>query len=191
MRPIPISIFARYPEPGRAKTRLIPALGAAGAAGVYTKMLKGTLAQVRAAGLPFELRITGGEAAAFRALLGDDIALTDQGEGDLGARLSRVPAPALLIGSDCPGLTAPLLRTAATALAEHDVVIGPATDGGYYLMGLRQPMPFLFEDMVWSTPTVFAETCQRLARRAIEPALLPELSDVDMPEDLAHWPELQ
>ncbi|MFA6218748.1 MAG: TIGR04282 family arsenosugar biosynthesis glycosyltransferase [Erythrobacter sp.] len=186
-----ISIFARYPEPGKAKTRLIPALGADGAARVYTRLLEGTVAQARAAGLPFELRVTGERSEAFREWLGDDFAVVDQGGGDLGARMARVPAPALLIGSDCPGLTAPILRAAAAQLAERRVVIGPASDGGYYLIGLREPMPFLFEDMEWSTPQVFGETLGRLTAHGIAPAILPELSDVDLPEDLLPWPQLR
>lgn len=186
-----ISIFARYPEPGRAKTRLIPALGAEGAARVYAQLLEHTVAQARASELPFELRSTGGQSDAFHAWLGDDLAITDQGEGDLGARMARVPAPALIIGSDCPGLSAPILKAAAVALAERPVVIGPASDGGYYLIGLAEPMPFLFDDIEWSTPQVFAETLARLAARGIGPAILPELSDVDLPEDLEQWPELQ
>jgi rSAM/selenodomain-associated transferase 1 len=186
-----ISIFARYPEPGMAKTRLIPALGAEGAARVYARLLEGTVAQARTAGIPFELRVTGGREQDFRDWLGEDLAVVDQGDGDLGARMARVPAPALLIGSDCPGLTATLLRAAAGVLTESPVVIGPATDGGYYLIGFSQPMPFLFEDMEWSTPQVFTETLTRLAARGIGPAILPELSDIDLPEDLMAWPELQ
>jgi rSAM/selenodomain-associated transferase 1 len=186
-----ISIFARYPEPGMAKTRLIPALGAEGAARVYARLLEGTVAQARTAGIPFELRVTGGREQAFHEWLGEDVAVVDQGDGDLGARMARGPAPALLIGSDCPGLTAPLLRAAADVLAESPVVIGPATDGGYYLIGFSQPMPFLFEDMEWSTPQVLTETLIRLTARGIGPAILPELSDIDLPEDLMAWPELQ
>lgn len=186
-----ISIFARWPEPGKAKTRLIPALGAERAATVYALLLQHTIAEARASGLDFELRVTGGEADAFRERFGGDLAVVAQGEGDLGARMARVETPALIIGSDCPGLTVPVLRAAAGAFADRPVVLGPASDGGYYLIGLSEPMPFLFEDMEWSTPTVFAETVARLAERRIGPAVLPELSDVDLPEDLAAWPEFQ
>ncbi len=71
------------------------------------------------------------------------------------------------------------------------MVLGPASDGGYYLLGLREPMPFLFEDMTWSTAQVLPETLSRLAARGIGPAILPELSDIDTPEDLAMWPQFQ
>ena len=91
--------------------------------------------------------------------------------------MARVDAPALVIGSDCPGVTAPLLRAAADALNDRRVVLGPANDGGYYLIGFREPVPFLFEDMEWSTPRVFPETLARLVARGWGPAVLPELTD--------------
>lgn len=185
-----LTIFARYPEPGKAKTRLIPALGEEGAARVYARMLDATLDSARQSGMPFELCITGGTAEAFAELCGTGIAIVEQGEGDLGERLARVQAPAIVIGSDAPGLTPDLLRQACALLDECEVVIGPATDGGYYLIGFSRPIPFAFEGIPWSTPAVLAETLERLGAQGIEPALLPVLTDVDTPEDLAHWPEL-
>ena len=186
-----LSIFARLPVPGKVKTRLIPALGADGAAKLYARLLAQTVAVARESGLDFELRVTGGEIAAFHELFGADLRVVDQGEGDLGAKMGRVGAPALLIGSDCPGVTAPLLQAAAGALEDRRVVLGPANDGGYYLIGFSEPVPFLFDDMEWSTPGVLGETLARLAARGIGPAILPELADIDTPEDLAQWPELQ
>jgi rSAM/selenodomain-associated transferase 1 len=184
-----ISIFARLPVPGQAKTRLIPAVGEEGAARVYARLLNHTVAQVRASGVPFELRVTGGEVDAFGQLFGDGTTVVEQGDGDLGARMARVSAPAIIIGSDCPAVTPELFRVAARELSEREVVIGPASDGGYYLIGLARPMPFLFADMEWSTETVFAETLARLAARGIGPAILPELDDIDTAEDLARWPD--
>ncbi len=184
-----ISIFARWPEPGVAKTRLIPAFGSDGAAAIYRKLLAHTVEVARASGVQFELRITGAEPAAFRAAFGDDLIVTEQGNGDLTDRLDRVPAPAILIGSDCPGLTPALLRTAADWLGSRPMVIGPATDGGYYLLGYRRPAPFAFTDMPWSTDAVFAETLRRFAAQGVELAVLPALSDIDTVEDLAQWPE--
>ncbi|QZD88817.1 TIGR04282 family arsenosugar biosynthesis glycosyltransferase [Qipengyuania aurantiaca] len=186
-----LSIFARLPVPGKVKTRLIPALGEEGAARVYARLLAQTVEVARASGLAFELRVTGGEEAAFRQLFGEDIAVAEQGEGDLGARMARVPSPALIIGSDCPGITPALLQAAAEALDDRRVVIGPATDGGYYLIGYREPVPFVFADMEWSTPRVFTETLARLAAEGYGPAILPELADIDTGEDLASWPEFQ
>ena len=186
-----LSIFARLPVPGKVKTRLIPALGEEGAARLYARLLALTVDVARESGLDFELRVTGGEIGAFQGLFGEDVPVVDQGDGDLGARMARVEAPALIIGSDCPGITAPLLRAAAGALEDRRVVLGPANDGGYYLIGYREPVPFLFEDMEWSTPKVLPETLARLAARGHGPAILPELADIDTAEDLAQWPEFE
>lgn len=184
-----ISIFARWPEPGKAKTRLIPAFGAEGAAAIYTKLLAHTVNVARASGVPFELRVTGAEPTHFLAAFGEDLHIKDQGDGDLTARLGRVPAPAIVIGSDCPGLTPAILRAARDALETAAAVIGPASDGGYYLLGYREEAEFAFQDMEWSTPRVFEETLRRFAAKGIQPAMLPELGDVDTSEDLADWPE--
>ena len=185
-----IAIFARWPEPGKAKTRLIPALGAEGAANLYRTLLELTVREARSSGLRFHLRVIGGEPQAFRDWLGSDCDVRDQGDGDLGEKLTRVPTPGMMIGSDCPGLTAALLQEAAKALDTHEAVIGPADDGGYWLLGLRAPCPDLFTDMEWSTPQVFPETMRRLAAKGITPHLLPELTDIDTGDDLAAWPEL-
>ena len=186
-----LSIFARLPVPGEVKTRLIPVLGEEGAAQLYARLLAQTVEVARQSGLDFELRVTGGEVAAFQSLFGADVQVVDQGGGDLGAKMGRVKAPALLIGSDCPGVTAPLLQAAAGALEDRRVVLGPANDGGYYLIGFSEPVPYLFGDMVWSTPSVLAETLRRLVERGMGPAVLPELADIDTPEDLAQWPEFE
>lgn len=186
-----LSIFARLPVPGKVKTRLIPALGEEGAARLYARLLAQTVEVAKESGLNFELRVTGGEIMAFHELLGDDTVVVDQGEGDLGEKMARVKAPALLIGSDCPGVAAPLLQAAAGALDDRRVVLGPANDGGYYLIGFSEPVPFLFEDMEWSTPRVLPETLARLATHGIGPAILPELADIDTAEDLAQWPEFE
>ena len=189
MAEIRISIFARWPEPGKAKTRLIPGFGAEGAAAIYTKLLAHTVEVVRASGIPFELRVTGAEPEVFRAGLGEDLAVVDQGDGDLTAKLSRVPPPAMVIGSDCPGLTAQHLWAAHDTLATEQMVIGPASDGGYYLLGYNEDARFAFEDMAWSTPQVFEETLRRFIARGIRPAVLPELADIDSAADLEDWPE--
>lgn len=185
-----LSIFARYPEPGKAKTRLIPALGAEGAALVYRRLLERTVAAARGSGMNFEMRVTGGSVAQFHQWLGDDLNVIDQGAGDLGDKLTRAPAPGMVIGSDAPGLTAAALRAAAKTLENSAAIIGPASDGGYYLLGFREPAPFAFSDMEWSTTNVFSDTMQRFRRHGIVPSVLPELSDVDTVEDLADWPEL-
>ena len=184
-----IVIFARWPEAGKVKTRLAGVFGNDGAASIYRRLLNHTLAAARESGLPVELRVTGGSRADFEKAFGPGLIVSEQGGGDLGDRLARVEPPALVIGSDLPSLTPELLCEAAQALASSEVVIGPARDGGYWLIGLRRATPWLFNDMAWSTPAVLPETLARLEARGMVPCLLPELADMDEPADLNDWPE--
>lgn len=181
-----IALFARWPEPGKAKTRLIPALGAQGAADLHRRLTERTVATVLASGLRCEVRSTGADPAAFRDWLGVDA--VDQGDGDLGVRLARAARdlPVLLIGADCPDLTPTHLRAAAAALSIAPAVIGPAQDGGYWLLGLAEPAD-VFEGIDWGGPQVLAQT---VARLAVPPVVLDTLADLDRPEDLACWPGL-
>ena len=186
-----VVLFTRWPEAGRAKTRLIPILGADAAAALHRRLTERALGAMRDSGLPMEVRATGAPLAQFRKWLGDGPALVDQGDGDLGDRLLRAAEPpVILIGADIPDLSAACLRDAAAALRDAPAVIGPAEDGGYYLLGLRAPMPFLFNAMPWGTGEVFAITAERLAGCGVVPALLPMLADLDRPEDLDRWPGL-
>lgn len=189
MPDIRLHIFCRWPEPGKAKTRLIPGFGPDGAAAIYTKLLAHTVEVARASGIPFELRVTGAPPEAFRSGLGEDLMVVDQGEGDLTDKLSRVPAPAIVIGSDCPGLTPQHLWAAHDTLAIEEMVIGPASDGGYYLLGYNSDARFAFEGMPWSTDKVFEETLRRFVAQGIRPAVMPELSDIDTAADLEDWPD--
>lgn len=189
MPDIRLHIFCRWPEPGKAKTRLIPGFGAEGAAAIYAKLLAHTLAVAKASGIPFELRVTGAEPDVFRSALGEELSVVDQGEGDLTDKLARVPAPAIVIGSDCPGLTPQHLWAAHDTLATEEMVIGPASDGGYYLLGYNSDARFAFADMPWSTPQVFEETLRRFVAQGIRPAVMPELADIDTAEDLEDWPD--
>ncbi|MGB7373292.1 TIGR04282 family arsenosugar biosynthesis glycosyltransferase [Pontixanthobacter sp.] len=189
MTPALISIFCRWPAPGEAKTRLIPGFGAEGAAAIYTKLLAHTVDVARASGIAFELRVSGAPPERFREALGAGLQVVDQGDGDLTDKLCRVPAPAIVIGSDCPGLTPALLISARDRLLTERAVIGPASDGGYYLLGYNDPARFAFTDIEWSTDSVFTQTLERFAARGIRPAILPELSDVDTAADLEAWPQ--
>lgn len=186
-----VVLFTRYPEPGRAKTRLIPALGEDGAAALHRRLAERTLAAVRASGLPYELRVTGAEPAAFRAWLGPMDAVP-QGDGDLGERLARAapPYPVLFIGADVPDLSANHLRAAADALRGAPAVVGPAEDGGYWLLGLAGAVRGIFDGIAWGTDAVFDQTMIRLRAAGAEPALLACLADCDRPEDLVRWPGL-
>ena len=185
--------------PGRTKTRLIPALGAGGAAALHRRLVLRTLrladALGRAKDVELEIRFEGTDEAAMRHWLGDGPRYREQGEGDLGARLARAfevsfreGSPAtILIGTDCPGLTVDLVSTAYAKLSANPVVLGPAADGGYYLVGMRRPIPELFRGLAWGGETVLADSLDRLARAGLRPALLDRLHDIDRPEDLPFW----
>ena len=190
-------IFAKAPQPGAAKTRLIPALGAEGAADLARRMLVHTLQQALAAGIgPVELCMSPapGDKAWQGVTLPDGIARTAQDEGDLGQRMARAVArvtaqgPVLLFGTDCPALTAAHLVEAGRQLARHDAVLLPVADGGYILIGLKTPCPGLFTDMAWSTPAVAAETLRRMAALGLRVWQGPTLHDIDEPADLARLP---
>lgn len=185
-------LFTRYPEAGKAKTRLIPALGDAGAAAVHKQLAERTVGVMRESGLPIEIRFTGAPKGAFEEWLGEDLIYAEQGGGDLGDRLrgASQETSVIFVGADCPDLTANLLQQAAEALEDNDVVIGPAEDGGYWLIGLATPHDWLFSDMQWGTDTVFPETLRRLGAKDVTPALLETLADCDRPEDLDRWPWL-
>lgn len=186
-----VVMFTRYPEPGRAKTRLIPALGADGAAALHRTLTERTIDAIRQSGLAMEIRSTGAPVGAFADWLGDG-QIVDQGEGDLGERLHRAgpPYPTVFVGADAPDLTPALLRNAADALAHAPAVIGPAEDGGYWLLGLSRAVDDVFTEIDWSTDSVCAQTTARLAAAGIAPVMLSTLADCDRPEDLARWPEL-
>ncbi len=192
MTPPRLVLFTRYPQPGQAKTRLIPALGAAGAADLHRRLTEATLATLLATGLEVEVWVTGAAVAAFEAWLGKATPVLPQGGGDLGARMDRAlrPTPAILVGSDLPTLAVSHITQAAALLADGRVALGPAEDGGYYLVGLPAPAPFLFEAMAWSTSGVLAETRRRLQANTVPYGLLPTLPDLDRPEDLARFPGL-
>jgi hypothetical protein len=182
-----IIVFAKQPVAGRVKTRLIPVLGAAGAARLAGEMLARTLAEAEATGLAVELC---GEPDA--ALWHEGPArCTAQGDGDLGERLARAACrvlgegePVLLIGADCPELDRHRLAAAADALAVHDAVIHPAGDGGYVLLGLRFFDPTLFAGIAWSTASVFEETLRRIDALGWSVDVRETLRDVDEPADL-------
>ena len=199
-----IVIFAKAPQPGSVKTRLIPAVGAEGAATLARRLLAHTLRQALAAGVgKVELCMSPAPiAAAWHGVAVPSVVVqTGQGEGDLGERMAcavkrstQPPDPAagpvILVGTDCPALTAPLLKQAAQQLQTHDAVLLPAHDGGYVLLGLKSPCPELFEYMAWSTSVVSAETLRRMATLNMRVWQGPTLHDIDEPADLQHLPTL-
>lgn len=194
----PIIVMAKAPQPGYAKTRLIPALGADAAAALAERLLDHAVAQALAAALgPVELCCApdARHPAFARYARQARLDLSQQSGGDLGARMAaafaRVLAQhgrALLIGTDAPALDAAMLRHAAQALDRHDAVVVPARDGGYALIGLARPAPQLFDAMPWSTPAVMARTRARLAAAALRHTELPAVADIDVEADLMHLP---
>jgi rSAM/selenodomain-associated transferase 2/rSAM/selenodomain-associated transferase 1 len=192
-------LFGRFPEPGRVKTRLIPALGTAGAVALHRRLLLRTLRAAQAAcrvcGAELELRFEGGSVEAFQHWLGDSLACRPQAEGELGARMSNAfeesfregPSATVIIGSDCPALTPDILASAFEQLQREPVVIGPATDGGYYLIGLARHNPKLFCGVSWGTERVLSESMAILRQMNLVPRLLPQLDDIDRPSDLPVW----
>ncbi len=198
---IAVIVMAKAPQPGLAKTRLIPALGAQGAARLAQRMLAHTLQQARAAALGpvWLLGTPGAEAADFGLPADHGLHLAAQGEGDLGARMQRAFAQvfatgdckaALLVGTDAPALDAKRLQQAAATLAMHETVFVPAHDGGYALIGLQvaTPLPPVFDDMPWSTPALMQRTRERLCASGHRRAELPAVADIDEPADLVHLP---
>jgi len=192
-------IFTRYPEPGKTKTRLIPALGPEGAADLHRQMVDSTLIWARQleknSAMSLEVRYEGGDEYQIRQWLGPDIPCCSQGNGDLGARMAQAFNEAfsagigrvIIVGTDIPGLTGGLLKSAFEALMENDLVLGPAKDGGYYLIGLRRAISQLFGEIRWGTGEVLAMTLKIADGLKLQTFLLEPLDDVDRPEDLAIW----
>ncbi|HET9582086.1 MAG TPA: TIGR04282 family arsenosugar biosynthesis glycosyltransferase [Gemmatimonadota bacterium] len=189
-----VAVFARAPEPGRVKTRLIPILHAAEAAELYEALLLDTIEVAESCARTVIAFTPSGGRGVLDRLLGRHRRLLPQGPGDLGERLARVfeilcekGQPALVVGSDCPGLTPARIRAAAERLAHAEVVLGPALDGGYYLIGLRRPHPELFRDIPWGTGAVLEATVGQAREAGLELELLEVARDLDTPEDLYEW----
>ena len=189
-------IFARHPELGRVKTRLAATIGDEAALAVYQELLQHTYtatATVAArkivwmAEAPTTLTAPSDVWSDYEQLL--------QFPGDLGTKMQAAFSHAfatgaklvIVIGTDCPGLTGEFLTQAFAALETHDVVIGPAEDGGYYLLGMREVYADLFAGKSWSTTSVLAHTLTDAARLGLRVAQLPTLRDVDTAADLAAW----
>ena len=192
-----VALFARWPELGRVKTRLSPALPPELALRLYEAMLADALGAVSRSRAD-ESFVYWADAPRDRGPWDEKITPArsrDQTGEDLGARLERAfddllkdgPARAVFLGADCPMLDADALRRALEALAEHDLVLGPSHDGGYYLIGLTRTAPSLFRDVAWGTGGVLEQTLDRARGLRLAVSLLPMLDDLDTPEDLVRW----
>jgi len=200
-------IFTRYPEPGQTKTRLIPALGAEGAAELQRRMTERLLCEmrklVRIRPLHLEIRFAGGNPNMMRQWLGPGCTYAAQGDGELDQRMgaaleagfSAGANAIVVVGTDIPGLTADIINGAFGALKNSDIVFGPAADGGYYLVGLHKKsadraIPHLLAGIPWGTNQVMELSRERAARLGLSVTLMPTLADVDRPEDLPVWEQL-
>ncbi len=192
-------IFTRFPEPGKSKTRLIPVLGAVGAARLHEEMTRHTLrtAAELAQGYPVQVEVhfAGGDVALMQQVFGKGFHYRPQVAGDLGQKMQTAlkvalrsgADRALVIGTDCPELNAPRLRHAFEVLAGRELVLGPALDGGYYLIGCKRVWPELFADIPWGTEEVWRKTLAAALDLGLDPYILEPLPDVDRPEDLPIW----
>lgn len=197
-------IFTRFPEPGKTKTRLIPAVGARGAARLHRQMAEHIIAKVAKMdgrdGTALEVRYEGGSAALMQDWLGPRFSYRPQGSGDLGRRMARAfeeafqdsKGAAVIIGSDIPGISADIVQQAFDALKKNQLVLGPARDGGYYLIGLKNSLSpetylRLFDGINWGTAEVISQTLEIAKTMGLQYVLLEKLDDVDGPEDLQFW----
>jgi rSAM/selenodomain-associated transferase 1 len=191
-------ILSKAPDAGAVKTRLIPLLGASGAAGLYAAMLHTCLGRLVAAGLcPVDLWCTPTTSHPFFTGCAQHYGVTlhQQPAGDLGQRMEhaleqtlRQCGSAVLVGADCPGLAVDDIEEALQALEQGaDVVLGPALDGGYYLVAMRNRHAFLFEDIPWGSADVLHLTESRLHAHGLGWHRLALRRDLDTPEDYVEW----
>lgn len=188
-----ILIFAKVPQPGRVKTRLIPALGAAHACGLHARMVEHTLATAAKTRMPVELWLDGSSdeqhVAAWRDRYG--VRVRRQRGAGLGARMDdairrtlRQARSVLVVGCDCVTLESRDLRYALRTLRSVDAVIAPARDGGYVMLGVSRPATRLLQRMPWGTRHVLKTTCRRLYALGWRYRVLRWQHDVDRPGDL-------
>lgn len=199
-----VIIFSRYPQPGITKTRLIPELGTEGAARIQRfmteRIVRRAISLARERCLSLFIYYTGGSSRLMRQWLGSDLDYLQQQGDDLGMRMRRAfldsrergAERSIIVGSDCPALQNNLMVEALNILQTDSLVLGPAVDGGYYLIGTNTGLPAeklarLFTAIPWGTPEVLPATMERAAQAGITPVLLQQLHDIDLPNDLAHF----
>lgn len=186
-----VAVFARRPVAGQVKTRLSPSLPPEMALALYRAMLADTLAEVGALDAFERVLYWTGDGPTPAAPAG--FVVREQKGADLGERLERAfdelladsGDRAAVVGSDCPGLTAGLVRSAFAALATNPLVLGPASDGGYWLVALRKRTPAIFRGIPWGTGGVMSQTMDRASRSGLAVNRLDMLDDLDTPDDLA------
>ena len=192
-------IYSRYPEPGKTKTRMIPALGKEGAADLQREMTEHTLRTAKQLksdrNIDIEVHFAGGNEQLMSDWLGKDIDYVAQVTGDLGIKMQssfqqafdRDNQRVVIIGIDCPDINLKILNEAFNSLQQHELVLGVAKDGGYYLIGLNKTIPQLFQNISWGTDIVLKQTKAIADRLNLNVKYLTTLSDIDYPEDLPIW----
>jgi uncharacterized protein len=190
-------IFARAPHPGQVKTRIAAELGGLEALEIYRTLAARTIAAARS-GRNYGVTVAYSPRDAeevMRDWLGASLLLRPQRDGDLGARMAaaiddefaRGADRVVVIGTDCPDLTPALIESAFARLDQSDAVLGPATDGGYYLIGMARPLPELFHDVPWSSPETLRVTMERARQGKLRVSLLDALADIDTADDWRAW----
>jgi rSAM/selenodomain-associated transferase 1 len=191
-------VYAKRPLPGYAKTRLAKGIGPEDAAGLYARLLYAYLVDLVGAELEhtsIELSVASPEDVPFFAAAFPELVVRSQVDGDLGQRMAasltqafdRGAVSVVLTGSDIPGLDSTLVRAAFQTLETVPVVLGPAADGGYYMIGTRAPNVPLFEGIAWSTERVLEQTTVLARAQGLEVAYLPQLYDVDTIVEYERW----
>ena len=181
-----VIVLTKAPVPGRVKTRLMPQLGAQGAARLHEALVEATLDQAVQSGLPVGVSLAGDLAGAFAAgLRRRGLPVEAQASGDLGDRLRhalRGPGRRIALGTDCPIFDPAWLREAAAL--EAPVAFGPSEDGGYWTVAVAPPQDAVFTDVPWSTEQTLAVSLERARAAGLTPAMLPVCFDVDEAHDL-------
>lgn len=189
-------IFAKYPIPGSVKTRLARDIGPSSAARIYRHFVERIIEKFTAIATDFDVHVAVAQHAYLAdfqmAFPGAGYCFSQTQDADLGVRMRNAIAKSLeagyrkvaVIGSDSPHLPAEYVEKAFRKLDKKDVVIGPARDGGYYLIAVKKDLPCLFRNVDWGTARVFQQTQERIAEKRLSLATLPELYDVDVLDDL-------
>ena len=195
-----IFIMMKYPEEGKVKLRLAQSIGEESATGLYRAFIQDTLASVCALDIPFHIAVYPPESQGeFTQWLGPSYQFFHQQGTDLGQRLQngfvtmfkKEYEQVVALASDSPDIPTEILETAVISLQTHKVVIGPSTDGGYYLIGFSRELfiPQAFEEITWSTDSVFKETLSRIESVTHEVHVLPEWADIDTKSDIRKFYE--
>ncbi len=192
-------ILTRYPEIGKTKTRMIPILGEKGAMELHRQMTEYTVnkfKELSQENIEIQIYFTGGNNILMQQWLGSSLTYKYQAEGDLGNKMKSAFIDAfneekkqvILIGTDCPEITIDLLQQSFNLLTfNQDLILGKAQDGGYYLIGLNRIIEPIFNQITWGSNQVLNQTLDIAKKLKLNYHLLPELPDIDRPEDLSIW----